>query len=206
MAKFNGWTEFKRVVRQVRKQGLWLATLAGLDKLRRTFGNNPAGRYNRISPQIILGGQPARRHLIKLARAGVTGIINMRDEYSYADQVGATNLNYLELPTIDDTPPTQADLQLGVDFIRNEIAQGGSVYIHCWEGLGRGPAMVAAYFISLGETPEEAWAKIRRSRPFVRPTADQMSALVVFADADQAEAKEEEIKEAEEAQTQADEK
>ncbi len=175
-------TEVKRLVRQVRKQGIFLAALAGLDKLLRTFGNNPAGRFNRISPQIILGGQPARRHLIKLAQAGVTGVINMRDEYSYTDQIGMTNLNYLELPTVDNTAPELVDLQRGVDFIRQEIEQGGSVYIHCWEGLGRGPAMVAAYFISTGCTPDEAWAKIRKSRPFVRPTDEQIEMMVVFAD------------------------
>jgi protein-tyrosine phosphatase len=186
MAGFNGWTEFQRAIRQIRKQGIRLAFMAGMDKLMRAFGNQPAGRFNRISPQIILGGQPAQRHLIKLAQAGVTGIINMRDEYSYEEQVGATNMNYLELPTVDNTPPKQEDLQRGVEFIQHEVERGGSVYIHCWEGLGRGPAMVAAYFIRTGCTPEEAWSKIRKARPFVRPTDEQMDALVIFAENGQA--------------------
>lgn len=176
------FTEFRRLVHQVRSQGVWLAALAGLDKLVRLIGNRPAGRFNRITPQIILGGQPARRHLIKLAQAGVTGVINMREEYSYRDEIGLTNLNYLELPTADNTPPTAQDLQRGVEFIRNEIEQGGSVYIHCWEGLGRAPSMVAAYFISQGDMPEEAWSRIRRARPFIRPTEGQIEALAVFAE------------------------
>lgn len=186
---FNTLREFRRLLRQIRKQGIRVALLAGVDKLVRLFGNRPAGRYNRITPQIILGGQPAGRHLVRLAQVGVTGVINMRDEYSYADEVGQSNLNYLELPTVDNTAPTLDDLRAGIAFIEHEIERGGSVYIHCWEGLGRGPSMAAAYFISQGDTPEEAWARIRQARPFIRPTDEQLDALVLFADAyDQAAA------------------
>ena len=49
--------------------------------------------------------------------------------------------------------------------------------------------MAAAYFLSQGDTPEEAWARIRQARPFIRPTDEQLDALVLFADAyDQAAA------------------
>jgi protein-tyrosine phosphatase len=87
----------------------------------------------------------------------------------------------LRLPTPDNTPPSLAHLGQGAAFIKEELEKGGKVYIHCWEGLGRGPTMVAAYFVSTGMTPAEAWSKIRAVRPFVRPNAGQMQQLEAYA-------------------------
>jgi atypical dual specificity phosphatase len=47
------------------------------------------------------------------------------------------------------------------------------VYIHCANGVGRAPTTAAAYFISTGLSADEAWSKIRRARPFIRPTQAQ---------------------------------
>ena len=37
--------------------------------------------------------------------------------------------------------------------------------------------MLAAYFVSTGLTPSEAWGKIRAIRPFIRPTAPQIARI-----------------------------
>jgi hypothetical protein len=41
--------------------------------------------------------------------------------------------------------------------------------------------MAAAYLISRGRTEEDAWAVIRASRPFVRPTPPQLEQIERFA-------------------------
>ncbi|GAB4514612.1 MAG: hypothetical protein OHK0046_16970 [Anaerolineae bacterium] len=174
----NLWTEFRRLVDQVRTQGLWLALLSGVDKLTRIVTGGPAWRYSRISPRIILGGQPATRVLSRLMAAGVVGIINMRAEHDYAEQADLLDLKYIYLPTIDQSAPSLKDLWRGIAFIDESVKEGGSVYIHCWEGLGRGPTMAAAYFVSQGASPTEAWQKIRETRPFIRPTKEQMEQLI----------------------------
>lgn len=175
-------TELRRLWHMLTTHGLYMTLLAGIDKLGRLITGRAPWRFTRITPQIILGGQPARHVLDDLARAGVTGVVNMRAEYNYAAEVGAANLHYIYLPTSDNTAPSLKHLAEGVQFIQTEIDAGGSVYVHCWEGLGRGPTMAAAYFVSQGDSVAEAWAKIREVRPFIRPTKLQIAQLEQFAE------------------------
>jgi protein-tyrosine phosphatase len=158
-----------------------MTALAAIDKFGRKWSGHPVWRYSWITPHILLGGQPAKRLIPNLDDLGFTGVINMRDEYDYKAEVGNEPLRYLRLPTPDNTPPTLDHLAQGAAFIKEELDKGGKVYIHCWEGLGRGPTMVAAYFVSTGISPADAWAKIRAVRPFVRPTPGQMQQLEAYA-------------------------
>jgi protein-tyrosine phosphatase len=88
---------------------------------------------------------------------------------------------YLYLPTVDDTAPSLEHLRAGVEFIAEEIRKGGGVYVHCGSGVGRAPTVAAAYLISTGLATDEAWARIRRIRPFIRPQPQQMAQLRRFA-------------------------
>ncbi len=187
--KRYGWlVELARLWDTLRSQSLWLTILAGIDKIFRMITGRTLVRFSRIEPMILLGGQPAKRVLPQLALGGVTGIINLRAEYDYAREIGEFNLlgarqlRYLHLPTADNTAPSVDDLKRGVAFIDAELEQGGSVYIHCWEGLGRAPTMVAAYLVAKGASPQAAWEKIRAWRPFIRPMQVQMDQLIAFAD------------------------
>jgi protein-tyrosine phosphatase len=65
--------------------------------------------------------------------------------------------------------------------MRQVIQNGGRVYVHCAGGVGRAPTMAAAYLVSTGLATEEAWALIRRKRPFIKPTEAQRAALEQFA-------------------------
>ena len=88
---------------------------------------------------------------------------------------------YIQLSTLDDTAPSLDDLQRGVDFIRTEINGGGKVYIHCGAGVGRAPSMAAAYLVSTGMPPQQAWDTIQSRRIFIRPTRVQRRQLEEFA-------------------------
>jgi dual specificity MAP kinase phosphatase len=66
-------------------------------------------------------------------------------------------------------------------FIMEEITRGGGIYVHCKSGVGRAATMAAAYLISTSLTPDQAWARIRKARPFIRPTAIQMAQIERFA-------------------------
>jgi protein-tyrosine phosphatase len=104
----------------------------------------------------------------------------MRIEYD-DNHAGIAPDAYLHLPTVDDTSPSLAHLRQGVDFITEEIARGGTVYVHCASGVGRAPALAAAYLVSTGIGPDEAWERIRAVRPFVRPTPSQVEQVRRFA-------------------------
>lgn len=108
-------------------------------------------------------------------------MVNMRSEFD-DEAAGLAPERYLYLPTTDDYAPSMVDLCRGIEFIRREIKRGGGVYVHCGAGVGRAPAMAAAYLVSTGLSPEEAWARIREVRPFVRPKPAQVAQIRDFAD------------------------
>jgi hypothetical protein len=140
----------------------------------------PLLRFSQVTPQLFVGPQyraPGKR---LLEQQGFTACVNMRIERD--DAAGGLALaQYLHLPTVDDDAPSIEHLHQGVDFIRQAIAGGGKVYVHCGAGVGRAPSMAAAYLVAEGHSLEEALAMIRKARPFIAITPPQMDQLKKFA-------------------------
>ena len=89
---------------------------------------------------------------------------------------------YLHLPTPDNTAPTMMDLIKGADFADTEIKNGGKVYIHCRQGLGRGPTMAIAYLLKTGLTYEDAFNLVKKVRTFINPKQVQIVRLKELED------------------------
>jgi len=138
----------------------------------------PLRRYSEVTPQIFIGGQHRLHGWPILQSWGISAVVNLR---RYKDSPTITAGRYLHLPTIDNTPPTLEDLERGVQFIGEAIEQGRKVYIHCGVGVGRAPTLLAAYLVSKGHTPMEAWQMIRRVRPFIWPMRAQIVQVDRFA-------------------------
>jgi protein-tyrosine phosphatase len=109
-------------------------------------------------------------------------VLNLRSKFDDR-KAGIAPERYLHLPTRDGTPPTLEQLREGVAFMKDEIDRGGAVYVHCEAGVGRSATMVAAYLIDVNEMlPTQAWAKIRSTRPFIRPTSSQKRQIERFTE------------------------
>jgi hypothetical protein len=165
---------------RLREQGLRVTLLWAADHAVRIVTGAPILRLSQITPRLHLGGQYRRRGWSALARRGITAVVNLRTEFDDRD-AGIAPPRYLHLPTVDDLPPSIGQLRQGVAFIAEEIERGGAVYVHCGAGVGRAPLMAAAYLVSSGLTPAQAWETIRQARPFVRPKPAQMEQLTRFA-------------------------
>lgn len=89
---------------------------------------------------------------------------------------------FLWLPVEDHKAPTQRQLELGVltieFFVKNKI----KLYVHCKNGHGRAPTMVAAYLIKQGKTPDQALEIIKSKRPAIHLEDIQIKALRDWAD------------------------
>jgi protein tyrosine phosphatase (PTP) superfamily phosphohydrolase (DUF442 family) len=168
------------LVREVKRQGPWIAIQYTVDHVVRLSTGAPPLIYSRITPHLHVGGQYTAAGWRRLQKRGVTAVVNMRDEFDDAE-AGVAPERYLFLPTVDDTPPTIAQLCQGVRFIQREIEAGGQVYVHCMLGVGRSVTMVAAYLVATGMTPAAALKAIRRRRPFIQPTIGQEARLAEFA-------------------------
>jgi dual specificity MAP kinase phosphatase len=146
------------------------------DNIYRVMFGMPRLKRCEITANLYLGSQYNLVGLRKLKALGVTAIINMRmhSVYSEAQYEG---FHYLHLPTPDNTPPDLDVLKHGADFADKEVRNGGKVYIHCRQGLGRGPTMATAYLLKTGLTLKDALALIRKARPFINPRPGQIARL-----------------------------
>lgn len=158
---------------------LWLRRLPYIAFLRlmvpaiRVIRGAPLRHYSRVLPGLWVGGQHFLRGVASMQRQGISAVVNLRTWPDDRER-GREFEHYLWLPTTDHTPPTFEDIQRGVDFINGHIEAGREVYVHCRAGVGRGPTMTACYLVHSGMTPNEAWATIRKVRPFIFPTTTQI--------------------------------
>jgi protein-tyrosine phosphatase len=109
----------------------------------------------------------------------VASVLDLSAEFSEAKPF--RKINYRNIPVLDLTAPTQAQLAEIGEFIGNH-SQNGTVYVHCKIGYSRSAAAVAAYLIMSGKanTSEEAFAIIRRVRPSIVIRPEAISALAEF--------------------------
>ena len=162
------------------QQGLRVTALWAADHAVRIVTGAPKRSASQVTPHLHVGGQYWRRGWPRLAARGVTAVVNLRAEFD-DHEAGIAPPRYLYLPTPDDAPPTLEQLRAAVAFIAEEIASGGGVYVHCGAGVGRAAVTAAAYLVSTGLTPDQAWACIRQARPFVRPNPVQVAQVERFA-------------------------
>jgi protein tyrosine phosphatase (PTP) superfamily phosphohydrolase (DUF442 family) len=153
---------------------VWLQLFA--DQAHRWIMGLPTLKRSQVTAHLFVGGQYDQRGLRHLRSLGITAIINMRMHSVYQESV-YVGMKYLHLPTVDNTAPRMEDLIKGAEFARAEIEAGGKVYIHCRQGLGRGPTMAIAYLLSMGATYDHAYMTVKAVRPFILPTSVQVARL-----------------------------
>ncbi len=146
------------------------------DGLHRLLAGLPTLKRSQITANLFLGSQYNLIGLRKLKALGVTAIINMRMHQTYSESE-YEGFHYLHLPTPDNTPPPLAILIKGASFADAEIKKGGKVYIHCRQGLGRGPTMTIAYLIKTGLTFDDAFNLVKKVRSFINPRPAQIARL-----------------------------
>ncbi|MDF2430532.1 MAG: hypothetical protein JWP44_163 [Mucilaginibacter sp.] len=146
------------------------------DNIHRVITGMPQLKRCQITAHLFLGSQYNLVGLEKLKALGVTAIVNMRMHDTYEEAV-YEGIKYLHLPTVDNTPPPMDILMKGADFVDEEIKNKGIVYVHCRQGLGRGPTMAMAYLIKIGMTYEDAYKMVRKVRVFINPRPGQIKRL-----------------------------
>jgi protein-tyrosine phosphatase/membrane-associated phospholipid phosphatase len=136
--------------------------------------------WDEVTAQIWIGGKLGSRSANKAVSSGAASVLDLSAEFSEAKSF--RKINYLNVPVLDLTAPTQAQLAEMGEFIGNH-SRNGVVYVHCKIGYSRSAAAVAAYLIMSGKakTAEDAFAIIRRVRPSVVIRPEVISALSEFA-------------------------
>jgi protein-tyrosine phosphatase len=140
--------------------------------------------YSIIADKIYVGsdfcvGRECKLHSEEFNKMGVCVEINLAAEKK---EIPPDDINmYAWLPVVDGYAPTMDQLNLGTSMINEAVEKGNTVYVHCKNGHGRSPTMVAAYLIRYkGLSVDEAIDLIVQKRPETHIEEVQRWALVEF--------------------------
>lgn len=124
--------------------------------------------WDQVTDQVATGGMVKTAEEAKrLVTAGVTHVVNGARELWDEDEVfDRLPIEYLYLPTADDNTWKSPDWFRGaIDFALPAIEAGGVVYLHCLEGINRGPSLAYAVLREQGLSIHEAHEAISKARP-----------------------------------------
>lgn len=132
--------------------------------------------YDHITDGIFIGtNQCCQTHFDeRLKKEGLTADISL--EKDRLDAPFGVDF-YVWLPVEDHTAPTFDQFDFGVAVLEKLIAMKRKVYVHCKNGHGRAPTLVAAYLMKKGKSSEEAVALIKSKRPVIHLQDVQIEAL-----------------------------
>jgi membrane-associated phospholipid phosphatase len=135
--------------------------------------------WDEVAPGLWIGRRLSDAEARAAIAQGVVAVLDLTAESSEAAPFLA--LPYKNMPVLDLTAPSQAQLEDGVAFIQ-EYSNLGTVYVHCKIGYSRSAALAAAYLLStgLGRNPEDAFQRLREIRPSIVIRPEIRSALMDF--------------------------
>ncbi len=136
--------------------------------------------YNHIADGIYIGTNVCcQSHFDeRLLAVGIAADISLEQEQ--LDAPYGVEL-FLWLPTQDHAPPSMSQLHAGVCVVQQLVKDNKKVYVHCKNGHGRAPTLVAAYFIAEGLNVDDAVAGIKTMRPSIHLETSQLTLLRQFA-------------------------
>ena len=134
-----------------------------------------------VMANLAVGGRVLPRDLPRLAKAGVTAVVDTRSEHQDDEAALAGNgIQLLHLPAPDTFPLSVEQLRRGADWVNTQIAQGHRVLVHCEHGVGRSVLLTAAVLVEQGMSAHEAILLVQRRRWQAAPNHRQMRRLQEF--------------------------
>lgn len=148
----------------------------------------PPFEFDEIAERVHAGRAPLfRREVWALRAAGITHILDLREEREWAQrghkgmsaitEIDALGLTRLHVPVADVTAPLSHHMDDAVAFIEAALHVGGTVYLHCRAGMQRTASVAAAWYArDQGCTVMDAVRRLRERRPIFDPLYEQVQA------------------------------
>ena len=137
--------------------------------------------YNHITDGIYIGtNQCCQTHFDeKLKKKGIVADISLEEERIDAP-FGV--YFYAWIPVKNHAAPKQEQLEFGVSTLERLVSMGKKVYLHCKNGHGRAPTMMAAYLIKTrGMSAKDAEKFVKKQRLSMHLERVQREAIKKFA-------------------------
>jgi protein-tyrosine phosphatase len=137
-----------------------------------------------ITPALAVGGRfpmEAARYLAE--QLDIRCVVDLRieccDDASILERQG---IRLLHLPTHDTRAVSAEMLDQGSVWVKDELALGKKVYIHCEHGIGRSALLAACVLVFTGAEPVRALERLKDARAVVSPSPDQLNAFIQFCE------------------------
>lgn len=189
---------FSDYIYQLRKYNYYIGTLFSACMTHELLGEP---WWDRIDPQIILGGIPLHNlgHLEELKHEGIDAVLCLLEPFEskptlYFNPVSQKDwenngIAFLQIPAEDTYGIDVNHMMIGINFMLEQINQDKKVYVHCKAGVGRSASVVICYFIYLlyqlnRQVSEDDLSHIyqilKQHRPAVCLNENQMNAIRDF--------------------------
>src|SRR5688572_10383546 len=113
---------------------------------------------------------PARAKLGALLDAGVTCFVDLTEPHELRPYHGilaeeatkrGIRSRHVRLPIVDVSIPSGPERMRAIlDTIEQELQAGGTVYVHCWGGVGRTGTVVGCHLVRSGMSGDDALAHV----------------------------------------------
>ncbi len=133
--------------------------------------------YSYIADGIYIGtNQCCQTHFDeKLLKEGISSDLSLEEER--IDAPFGVQF-YVWIPVKNNAAPTPEQLEFGVAVLEKLVQMKKKIYVHCRNGHGRAPTLVAAYLMKTkGAPPEKAEVFVKEKRPSMHLEEVQRSAL-----------------------------
>jgi protein-tyrosine phosphatase/membrane-associated phospholipid phosphatase len=136
--------------------------------------------WDEVAPGLLVGRTLATAEAREALKQGVTAVLDLTAEFTEAAPFLTTR--YWNIPVLDLTAPTQAQLHEATAFLAAETKHG-TVYLHCKIGYSRSAAVAGAHLLATGQaaTVADAVARLREARPTIVIRPEALEALQAFA-------------------------
>ncbi len=119
-----------------------------------------------ITQNIAVGPAPmSYDDLDSIKKQGVVGIVNLCGEFSdlhlLEEQAG---FEVFWIPIPDETAPTMAEMEKGLEWLDEATYLGKKVLIHCHHGIGRTGTFITAYLLRRGFGMKKASKLLKSTR------------------------------------------
>ena len=124
--------------------------------------------------------RPLEQDAAYLEQEGIRILVSLTENPPDSGVLASRNIDQEHIPVQDYTPPTLEQMIEFVTVVKDSVAAGKPVGVHCTAGLGRSGTMAAAYLVADGASADEAIATVRQLRPGSIETTAQEDAVRRF--------------------------
>lgn len=124
-----------------------------------------------------IGAAPTARQAQWLRERGIDAVIDLRAERNPDETVWPLGFRVITAELRDHGTPSAQELEAVATTVRDLMAEGRTVFVHCRAGLERSPTVACAALMLQGWTLSVAYHRVVGTRKHALPTDGQLAAL-----------------------------